>query len=469
MKKNERVPLLRYWTTRYLLTLCVGLIIIGIIASLWIRYSTTQKRLDSIKSFAEEIAASTIDSEGNFIVDSYLSRMIEIRQRFLRLERNFILFIVDRNGNLLYSKPAVPSIELLEKISIPPDVMQGVQRLTSAPGVEIFVIKQGIEVEGFMIGNVYIIYPVREIVRSTEEIQLLAIMLSGLAILGWLIIYLLTKKLSKPIKDVVKAANQIVEGDYNIRIDKNIKEQEIFDLTYSFKKMAERLQQLEAMRTELLAGVTHELKTPITAISGLIQAVRDGVVTGEEADDFLEICNKETTRLHKMVEDLLDFNSFLTGDIHVHKELYDINQLVLEITHQWSIGQENNDVVLNTRLPDQTFSLETDSMRIQQILYNLFNNAKQSFHNGGVIDLFLYEHGQEIRIDVKDNGTGISAAEQGLIFERFFRGKAKKDRIRGLGLGLPFSRMIANALGGDLWLAASSPQGTTFTLSLPKE
>jgi len=103
------------------------------------------------------------------------------------------------------------------------------------------------------------------------------------------------------------------------------------------------------------------------------------------------------------------------------------------------------------------------------VLTNLLNNAKQAVGKKGTIKLVLYETDSDMRLDVKDDGQGIPLAEQSLVFERFFRGSNKKDKVRGLGLGLSFSRMIAKALGGDLVLGESSPQGSTFTLILPKK
>lgn len=465
-KRNKRIPLLQYWTTRYLITLCIGLIIIGIISTLWIRYSAAQERLNSLRSLAEEIAESVVDTNGHVRIDPHLSRDIDRRQRFLRLEPNLILFIVDSQGRFLFGKPALPPVELIKNITIPVDEEQGVQELTIRPGAKSYLVKQTIKSGENVLGNIFILYPVREINRNPEEIQLLVLMLGGVAALGWLIIYSLTRQLARPIKNVADAAKQIVTGNYDLALDKNVREQEIYDLIHSFKDMADRLRQLEALRTELLAGVTHELKTPVTSISGLIQALRDEVVTGEEAKDFLEICGRETVRLQKMVEDLLDFNSFLTGDIKVEKESHNLNQLVQEISYQWLIGQEDSAVSLNTWLPDENLVIETDAMRLQQILYNLFNNAKQAFSAGGRIDVFLYRQDEETRIDVKDNGMGIPEEEQDLVFERFFRGKGKKDKVRGLGLGLSFSKMMAKALGGDLVLKNSSQEGTTFTLIL---
>src|SRR5690606_39001734 len=125
-----------------------------------------------------------------------------------------------------------------------------------------------------------------------------------------------------------------------VRLPDYVKEQEVHDLVHSFKEMAQKLEQLEATRAELLAGVTHELKTPVTSISGLLQAVKDEVVTGEEAKDFLDISLKETTKMQVMINDLLEFNSFSANALPVTSEQHEANDLIEDMVHQWKLGQE---------------------------------------------------------------------------------------------------------------------------------
>ncbi|KGT72834.1 histidine kinase, partial [Bradyrhizobium japonicum] len=378
------------------------------------------------------------------------------------------LLIFDEHGDVLFGNTGPVAEELLQNNQLHLQDEKSVEQITLRHGDKFYVVKRKLESNTQTIGWVVLLSPEKEIARSTEELKLLAIMLGSLGLLGWVVIYLLTRKLSEPIKDVADAAKQIVTGNYDIHFQKNVKEKEIYELIHSFKDMTDRLRQLELMRTELLAGVTHELKTPVTSISGLVQAVRDEIVTGEESKEFLEICAKETNRLQKMVEDLLDFNTYAMGDMKVSKELLNMNELIQEITHQWLIVQEEDSVKLTTLLPEQSITAATDPLRVQQILYNLLNNAKQAVVGNGTIEVSLSGHEREIRIDVQDSGTGIPEEERHLIFERFFRGKQKKHKVRGLGLGLPFSRMMAKSLGGDLQLKQSSDAGTTFTIVLPK-
>ncbi|MDH4619019.1 HAMP domain-containing sensor histidine kinase [Brevibacillus sp. AY1] len=467
LQSNKPISLLRYWTTRYLLTLCVGLLIIGIVSSIWIKDAATEKQLDVTRLFAEEVADRVVDDEGKLYVGETLHQILESRRRFMGVDRNLLLFIKDEHDQIIYKKSGLPSSfeEDLDRVL---EIAEKADKVKSRHGDTLFVVKKDLENDLQKLGTIILLFPETDIRVNKEQLQYLVIMLGSLGVLGWAVIYFHSKKLSRPIEDVVEAAKQIVEGNYDVTITKNIKEREIHELVHTFKEMADRLRQLERTRTELLAGVTHELKTPVTSISGLIQAINDKVVSGDEEREFLEICLNETKRLEKMVEDLLDFNSFAVGEITVQPEAQNLNKLIHEIASQWQIGQDVETITLTTRMPDQEWTILVDPGRVQQILINLLNNARQAVTDDGVIELHLYEKESELRIDVTDNGKGIREEEQSLVFERFFRGSNKKEKVRGLGLGLSFSKMMARALGGDLILTKSDANGSTFTLILPK-
>ncbi|QOT01332.1 HAMP domain-containing histidine kinase [Brevibacterium sp. JNUCC-42] len=470
MKNKERKTLLTYWTTRYVLTICVGLVVIGLFSSMWIRYNETQKRLDVMKYMAMDISEQIVTTDGKVAIPSFLPRVLDNRQRFMEGFKPMVL-IYDNQKRLILRTSTVSNRfvdDMLPRFSPDWEQDQSVKEIQMRSGENVIFLTQKVESNGQTLGWVFLLSQKKEMSHSVEAMQQLCIMLTGLGLLGWIVIYYLTKKLSEPVKDVADAAKQILTGQYDIELKKDIKEKEIYELIQSFKDMADRLRQLEMMRTELLAGVTHELKTPVTSISGLLQAVKDEVVTGEVAKEFLEVCSKEIFRLQKMVEDLLDFNSFAVGDIKVTKQPQNLNHLVQEITHQWLIGQEENTLSLQTYIPKQEVWIDTDPLRIQQILYNLLNNAKQATGPNGIIQVTLFHQEEALGINVQDNGIGIPEIEKANIFERFYRGEEKKHKVRGLGLGLPFSNMMAKALGGDLQLTESVREKTIFTLSLKK-
>ncbi len=457
------MSLLRYWTTRYLITLLIGLAVVAIASALWIRHTTIEHRLDLTVFMAEQLASRMVNNTEERWGPSEEDLEFLKRQQ---LERS--TFIVNTQGRILSANRMAGKMRLQSIYLSILEAEEQVQRiqLDNESRDRYYVVKAPIQAEGVLFGWVVIIQPEAEIRTVNQEYKLLLIMLASLALLGWAAIYFLSKKLSSPIKDVVVAAKEIQEGNYNIQLSDNSKEQEVYELVHSFKEMASRLQQLETLRTELLAGVTHELKTPVTSISGLLQAIKDDVVSGEEAKEFLAISLKETAKMQKMVEDLLAFNSFAANKLPIIREEHELNDFMREMLYEWEIVQDGSISYQFNDLSEDCF-VQIDSVRLQQIIVNLLGNAKQAIEGKGTISMTLVKLKDSVAIDVKDNGRGIPEEEQGLVFERFYRGENKKYKVRGLGLGLPLSKMIAQALGGDLVLKGSSEEGTTFRVTLP--
>lgn len=466
-KTNEKITLLKYWTTRYLATLCIGLLVIGILSVLWIRHSTLQHRLDIAKFLAEETADRFVSNIGGEPTPREKGgKILRDHDKTLGLEKPFI-YIVNNDGDILSSSIPIRDDDRMS-FRFPPSILQSkkeIQKVHASNDDIFYAVKAPIKSNNVQLGSVILLMAEKDLVKVNEEYRLLGIMLVSLALLGWLAIYLLTRRLSRPIQDVAKAAKQVQEGNYDIQLHHEVKEKEVHELVSSFKEMTSRLETLESLRAELLAGVTHELKTPVTSISGLLQAVKDDIVEGEEAKEFLAISLKEVGRMQKMVADLLEFNSFSANALPVTLEPHDINSVVKEIVYQWQVTQEDEEIKIDLHLQDQSQQVMVDTTRLQQIFINLLNNAKQAMEEEKRIDITIHPLVQgEIAIDVRDRGIGIPEAEQAYVFERFFRGEGKKFKVRGLGLGLAFSKMIAKAMNGDLFLKETSTEGTTFTL-----
>lgn len=418
---------------------------------------------------AAETADRIVSDSGELKLGPDLFRDVERRRRMIPFNEAPRFLILDKNKQILSgSFPELPR-DLLEKVESITGTSNRVEIIAAGPrpGMKFYAVQKEIQYNESTLGWVIILQPEKILVGDPWQLRMLVILLLSLGLLGWGVIYLLTRKLSHPIGVMAEAAEQIVAGNYDVNLQKDVKEREFYELMTSFEEMADRLKHLEHMRTELLAGVTHELKTPVTSISGLIQAVQEDIVTGDEAKEFLAICRKETDRLQSMVEDLLDFNSFATGDVKVQKEKTSMNELLSELIHQWQMVQDAGEVDVQLRVPPKEILLDTDPLRVQQILYNLLQNAKQAaVSKPGRIEVVLSEADGKAKIDVTDWGAGIPQAEQALIFERFYRGEDKKHLMRGLGIGLPFSRMMARSLGGDLVLQQSGSGKTVFRVFL---
>ncbi|WP_409305916.1 ATP-binding protein [Peribacillus sp. SCS-155] len=467
MRNNKRTTLLRYWTTRYVLTLFIGLAFLGVISMWWMQQTALEYRLNLLKYLADETSDRAIKDNGRVVIGPTLSEIINERESILHLNKEPIIYITEPNGHIIFTMPQIyikPGDDYVQKTIL--TNKDSIKKLKLDNGEKVFVVKSPIDYAGKTIGWVFIVQEEDSLKEINQDHGLLAIMLVGLGVLGWAVIYVLSRKISRPIQNVANAAVQIRKGNYDINLNEEAREEEIYELVESFKAMTNRLTQLEKLRAQLFAGVTHDLKTPVTAISGLVQAVKDDVVTGPESKEFLAISLKEMKRLQRMIEELLDFNAISAGAFNIKTEKHNMNKLIQEVAYQWKATQDEQDFELNVIVPENTVFALVDPLRIHEIMVNLLNNARQALGQDGHIAVILYSEPGHAYIDIKDNGKGIPAAEQDFVFEPFYRGEKKKLKVRGLGLGLPFSKLLAKAQNGDISLTDTSDTGTTFTVSL---
>lgn len=480
-KEMKRVPLARYWTLRYLAALIIGLLVVSILSITWLRHNTMTNRVDMLEVVADEMASRITES---ITSEEAQPGIFRERTPLANLGINPKIYLVNATGNIISSNepkntpqkmneaqpnlPAPP--ESLFEQTLPKTIMASKKDIIKVQlnNDSYYAVKKAINSNKKTVGYVVLLESKKNLAHVDQEYSQLAAIIIALALIGTIAIYLLSRRLSKPIKDVAQAAQQIQSGDYNVALANDVKEKEVYDLIESFRDMATRLKQLEATRTELLAGVTHELKTPVTSISGLLQAVKDGVVTGEDEKEFVKMALNETTKLKTMVGDLLAFNSFAVNAIPVHIQPYAINHYVQESTVQWAMSQPEKGVQVDVDLLPEERTVQLDGVRFQQILTNLLTNAKQAMEGSGHIQLTMQDEEKDIVIFVADTGKGIPIEEQPFIFERFYRGENKKYAVRGLGLGLALSKMMAQSLQGDLQLISSTTNGTTFKITLPK-
>ena len=432
---------------------------------MWIRHTTLENRLNMMVIMAQGIADRFDDTEEQRPTPD-VPRLTGKQRKLMDPDIDPVMYITDTNGTILSSnRPTSPFVQRLDSSLFKNSDTIGELTISDE---DFYAIKVPITIHDLTFGWVVMIESKHHLSQVDQEYTQLAIMIISLALLGWAAIYILTGRLSKPIKDVANAASEVADGNYQVELTNDSKEQEVYELIHSFKEMTNKLEKLETLRTELLAGVTHELKTPVTSISGLLQAIKDDVVTGDDAKEFLKLSLNETEKMKKMVEDLLSFNQFAAHAVQMNKELHNINEVVEDAVQIWNAAQEDHEISIHLSLLPFPVEVDMDLFRFQQIITNLLNNAKQTMANGDEISIDMSTHETLIMIDVSDTGSGIPEKEQAFIFERFFRGEDKKYKVRGLGLGLSLSKIIAQALSGDLVLLKSSPQGTTFRILLPK-
>ena len=474
-KKNSQyghktVPLLTYWTRFYLLVLLLSLLGIVAISGVWVWINTYNHHFDLLELQALQLAEVYERSPGE---GAYQDR--PFRQGPLRMgpvKMSLLVQMVDQQGIVFVVSNDRRPFDILSLQQETPSSYKAVLAGNSVrERVEIDKqtwLRVGIPItwNGTERRALYVSYPTRGVLEQILRLySSLALITCIIGLASWLVLYFLSKKLTRPLLQVADATRSIAEGKYDVDLPQQLKEQELQQMVTSFKDMAAQLKKLEQLRSSLLAGVSHELRTPITSIRGMIQAVQSKVVEGEEAEKFLRISLAEAKRLQQMVEELLDFSSIEAGATQMDKEEVELSTLVEEVIQQLLFLPEYSSIRFERHLSAGPVWVRGDAGRLRQVILNLFNNSLKA--SAEEIRLNLYLDGHRVILDVEDNGKGIIPEEQPYIFERFYRGGEGKVKVCGLGLGLTISRLLARDHGGDLTLIESSSKGTLFRLSLP--
>ncbi|HEX6528953.1 MAG TPA: ATP-binding protein, partial [Burkholderiales bacterium] len=268
------------------------------------------------------------------------------------------------------------------------------------------------------------------------------------------------------VRTVLDEASQIVL--YSHRLEQ--KSQELERATEELRAANARLQELDRMKDEFVSIVSHELRTPLTSIRSFTEILHDNpqLPAGERAR-FLGIVIKETARLSRLIGQVLDVSRLESGRAQWHESLIDLRQVIEDTAA--STGQlfRERDARLACNLPARVPRVRADLDRIVQVLVNLLSNAVKFVEPGrGRVEITLAEEAGALRVDVRDNGPGISPEHQEVIFDKFRQaGDPPSGKAEGSGLGLYISRRIIEHSGGRLWVASRPGQGACFSFTLP--
>jgi len=221
--------------------------------------------------------------------------------------------------------------------------------------------------------------------------------------------------------------------------------------------------QLEQLRREFTANVSHELKTPLTSISGFAEIIRDGMVKPEDIKKFADRIFQEAQRLISLVNDVIKISQLDEGGIPYEKEEVDLFQMAQEILDHLRPEAEKNGIKL--RLNGDHAIRIMEKPIFEEVLYNLCDNAIRYNRKGGIVSVRVRQDENETKISVKDTGIGIALVHQKRIFQRFYRvDKSHSKEIGGTGLGLSIVKHGANYLGAEIGLESMTGDGSTFWL-----
>ena len=313
---------------------------------------------------------------------------------------------------------------------------------------------------------------VKDLAGTYREFYYLIIAFIVLVIIvAW---FLLKNWLTDPIRELTQAADDISKGDLSRRININTGGIEIDELAANMNQMAmkldedfRRIKRMEKVRSEFLGNVTHELKTPISSISGYIETLLEGAIKDENVNiGFLERALENVQRLEELVTDLVEISRIETGELQMNYDYFNIYKLLNDIHKDAQQRNSNKNIKIQLEVPDKKLFIYGDKGRLEQVIDNLLSNSMR-YTDQGHIRIKVLRRDNELVFLIIDTGIGISRKSINRIFERFYRADKARDRIKGgTGLGLAISKHIIEAHGSNIYVDSLENKGSTFSFGI---
>ena len=318
-------------------------------------------------------------------------------------------------------------------------------------------------------GYVVIHQPMAAIRAEADEyLGISYLLLVLLFFLSLIILIFFTELVYIPLRRITTATEHYAAGDmdYEFTVDS---EDEIGYLAASLSYMAGEIARTEEDQKRFIANVSHDFRSPLTSIQGYLTAMLDGTIPPENHDRYLGIVRGETERLTKLTNELLTLNNMGARGMLLKKTDFDINQVIRDTAASFEGLCREKNITFDLVLTDERMLVDADMGKIQQVLYNLIDNAIKFSHHDSSIRIETTEKKAKVLVSVKDSGIGIPKEDLKLVWDRFYktdlsRGKDKK----GTGLGLSIVREIIKAHSENINVISTVDVGTEFVFTLPK-
>ena len=281
-------------------------------------------------------------------------------------------------------------------------------------------------------------------------------------------IFFIVRGITKPLSEMQEATEHFARGDFEYRANEEYKKRNFREFAQALNMMAYELKIDDEAQKSFIANVSHELKTPMTSIGGFIDGILDGTIPPEEERKYLTIVSSEVKRLSRMVVSMLNISKIEAGEIKLSETKYNIGKQIFEtlLSFEKTIDEKSIEIVGFENMNDVI--IEADRDLIQQVIYNLLDNAVKFTPQGGTITLSASNTADATLVAIRNSGAGVSEDEISRIFERFYKvDKSRSFDTKGVGLGLYIVKTIINMHEGKI--TASSKQGeyTEFSFEIP--
>lgn len=315
---------------------------------------------------------------------------------------------------------------------------------------------------------IMMIFPVGHVgTFSARLLLVLVISVLAIGVIGAALFYLVTAQLLKPLVKITQAAEQYATGDFNARLEPT-GEPELDRLSETMNRMADSISSNERSRRRFVSDVSHELKTPMTTIGGYIDGILDGAVPKEEERHYLQIVSSEVQRMSRMVNSMLNISKFEEGSLSPNFTRFDITQLLMRTLFLFERKVDEKHLIIKGLDACPRTMVTADKDLMQQVLYNLEENAIKFVNEGGELTLAVESDSKQACVRIRNSGEGLTEREISHVFERFYKTDASRGKdLTGVGLGLSIVHRIMVLHSGTVTVRSKPGEYTEFAVNLP--
>jgi len=434
-----------------------------------------QKKLkkDQVNLLYKEASLISASYRGTFFDQDKTPDNLASQFKSIDTYLNIRVWIVNREGLIVADSSNVDNPPAVNIKDLDPDFLNKTisentmfETLFDEPMLSII---QRVDYNFRLQGYIVLHSPMRELQNKAliymDVINLCFLIVFPLLFLIFVYIYYIT---AKPLKGLMKAAMEYGAGNYGYKI--NIKgPREYKDLGAALSYMAEEISQLDDYQKKFVANISHDFRSPLTSIKGYAEAIIDGTIPADMQNKYLNIILFETERLNKLTSSLLELNRFDNRSVMLDIVSFDINYIIKKTAESFEGACKNKKITLNLIFSSPETYVDADMGKIQQVLYNLIDNAIKFSHYNSEIKVSTEEKGEKVFVSVKDYGIGIPKEAIKKIWDRFYKTDASRGRDKkGTGLGLSIAKEIIQAHNENINVISTEGVGSEFIFTLKK-
>ena len=476
----------KYVTAFMLIVLSSFLVIIFIISSIIINYSTDQKSdimeisarssstyIESILDDSMYDGVASVINQSRDDVENMLSAIAENADDVTILvsdNSGKIVLAVGKNEGQVGSSESIPKA-LMNEVNGGNDMPRD-ERITGVFEKDHYVYAVPVYNDNNAVCGTVFVCAESRMLSELLEVIIKAVVVSILWVLlaALIAVYFITEKITGPLKEISVAAKQFAKGKFDVRVRVRGND-EIARLAEAMNNMAESLDNYDTMRNTFMSNVSHDLRSPMTSISGFVDGILDGVIPPEKHEYYLHIVSTEIKRLSRLVASLLDLSRIQAGDRKFTMAPFDACEMCREIVISFEERINEKKLEVDFDCSDDELSVMADRDAIYQIVYNLCDNAVKFSTEGGTLRVGVKRlKNKKALITVYNDGQGIAPADLPYEFERFYKSdKSRGLNTNGVGLGLYICKTIVEAHGETIWVESEHGSNCCFMFTLPLE